>query len=43
MHGFTENYVRVETAYRKELVNELTKVELLGFSEDGMSLDVKIL
>lgn len=43
MHGFTENYVRVETAYRKELVNGLTKVELQGFSADGMSLEVKIL
>lgn len=42
MHGFTENYVRVETAYDKELVNELTVVELVDFAEDNTSVKVRI-
>lgn len=29
MYGFTENYVKIETPYRKELVNQLIQVELL--------------
>ena len=38
MHGFTENYIRVEAPYRKELVNECTDVVLgqeLGESSQG--------
>lgn len=29
MYGFTENYVKIETPYREELVNQLIQVELL--------------
>ena len=38
MHGFTDNYIRVETEFDKSLVNTLTKVRLGEFTEDGLSL-----
>jgi len=40
MHGFTANYIRVETAFRKDFVNRVVEVELGGFSEDKSALEV---
>ncbi|MCK9155912.1 MAG: tRNA (N(6)-L-threonylcarbamoyladenosine(37)-C(2))-methylthiotransferase MtaB [Paludibacteraceae bacterium] len=39
MHGFTDNYLRVETDFDKSLVNTLTKVRLGDFTEDKQSLN----
>lgn len=36
MHGFTENYIRVEAAYDPALVNKVTEVEL---SDDNISAE----
>lgn len=36
--GFTENYIRVETAGDKALINRLVKVRLGGFNEDKSAL-----
>ena len=38
MGGFTDNYIRVETAPDKELVNRLVRVRLGGFNEDKSAL-----
>jgi threonylcarbamoyladenosine tRNA methylthiotransferase MtaB len=38
MGGFTDNYVRVEGAPDKELVNRLVRVRLGGFNEDRSAL-----
>ena len=38
MHGFTENYVRVETDYDKSRVNTITEVRLGAFTEDKQAL-----
>ena len=38
MFGFTENYVKVKTPYRKELVNTLHRVVLTKIDEDGIVL-----
>jgi threonylcarbamoyladenosine tRNA methylthiotransferase MtaB len=38
MHGFTANYIRVETAFRKDFVNQVVEVELGGFNEDKSAL-----
>ncbi len=38
MFGFTENYVKVKTAYQKELVNTLQKVILTKIDDDGVVL-----
>lgn len=38
MHGFTENYVRVEREYDKSMVNTITEVRLGGFTEDKAAL-----
>ena len=38
MGGFTDNYVRVETAPDKEFVNRLVRVRLGGFNEDKSAL-----
>ncbi|MDI9357070.1 MAG: tRNA (N(6)-L-threonylcarbamoyladenosine(37)-C(2))-methylthiotransferase MtaB [Chitinophagaceae bacterium] len=35
MHGFTENYIRVNTPYDPLLINELRKVELLDITQNG--------
>lgn len=40
MHGFTENYVKVEAEYNKELINKLVKVELKGFNDDSSALTI---
>lgn len=34
MFGFTDNYIKVKTTYDPMLVNEITKVKLLGIDED---------
>ncbi len=38
MFGFTENYVKVKTAYKKELINTLHRVVLTKIDEDGIVL-----
>lgn len=38
MHGFTDNYIRIEAPYRKELINVVTEVKLGDFNEVGDSL-----
>ena len=38
MHGFTENYVRVELPYDSKLVNQVVRVELGLFNADGTAL-----
>lgn len=35
LHGFTENYVRVRTKYRSNLINTITKVRLTQIDEEG--------
>ena len=35
MHGFSENYIRVKTAYNAELVNQTVSVTLENLGEDG--------
>lgn len=37
MHGFTENYIRVETDYDPLLVNEVNSVYLTGINKDGFA------
>lgn len=36
IHGFTENYVKVRSPWRPDLVNTLHKVELKEIDEDGL-------
>lgn len=38
MHGFTSNYIRVEMEGREELDNQMVRVRLDGFNEDGTAL-----
>jgi threonylcarbamoyladenosine tRNA methylthiotransferase MtaB len=35
MCGFTENYIKVETPFRKELINKLQEVELQSILPNG--------
>lgn len=42
MHGFTENYIRVETEYNKALVNTIQKVKLGSFNEEANALQIMI-
>ncbi len=35
MYGFTDNYIKVEVSYNKNLSNELVEVELLDINERG--------
>ena len=35
MHGFTENYVKVKTAWNPNFVNEIKNVKLESIDEDG--------
>ena len=42
MHGFTENYIKVEIPY-DSLVNETRQVILEGWNEDKTALVVKII
>ena len=43
MHGFTENYIRVELSKDRALDNQLVKVKLGDFSSDGDSLMAEIM
>lgn len=43
MHGFTDNYVRVEVPYNEKLDNCLLKVRMGGFNEDKTSLLAEIM
>ena len=43
MHGFTENYIKVEIPYDHSLVNETRQVILEGWNEDKTALVVKII
>ncbi|WP_457610280.1 tRNA (N(6)-L-threonylcarbamoyladenosine(37)-C(2))-methylthiotransferase MtaB [Lutibacter sp.] len=36
IHGFTENYVKVKTAWNPELVNTLHQIKLKNIDEDGI-------
>ena len=38
MHGFTDNYVRVELPHDNSLDNQLLRVRMGGFTEDGTAL-----
>lgn len=40
MHGFTENYIKVEIPYDSSLVNETRQVILEGWNEDKTALQV---
>ncbi|MDG4951517.1 tRNA (N(6)-L-threonylcarbamoyladenosine(37)-C(2))-methylthiotransferase MtaB [Weeksellaceae bacterium KMM 9724] len=42
MHGFTENYVKVQTPYDESLINQLMEVELVMLNPDGI-VDVQLL
>jgi threonylcarbamoyladenosine tRNA methylthiotransferase MtaB len=39
MHGFTENYVKVETEYNPALINKLIDVTLGDFNKEGTALN----
>ena len=43
MHGFTDNYVRVELPYDLSLDNKLVRVRMGHFNEDGTSLKGEII
>lgn len=43
MHGFTDNYVRIEIPHNEHLDNRLLKVRMGGFNEDGTSLLAEII
>ena len=43
MHGFTDNYVRVELPHDNSLDNQLLRVRMDGFNEDGTSLKCVII
>ena len=36
MYGFTENYIKVKTAFYKELINQIKKVKLIEIEKDGI-------
>jgi threonylcarbamoyladenosine tRNA methylthiotransferase MtaB len=38
MHGFTENYIRIETDHNDALDNRIVTLRLNGFNEDGTAL-----
>ncbi len=35
MYGFTENYIKVETPFNKQLINQIVKVKLNKINDDG--------
>ena len=43
MHGFTDNYVRVELPHDNSLDNQLLRVRMGGFNEDGTALMSELL
>ena len=42
MHGFTDNYIRIELPHNNELDNQLIRVRLGNLTEDGASLQAEI-
>jgi len=36
LQGFTENYVKVKTPFKEELVNSLVQVKLESIDQDGL-------
>lgn len=42
MHGFTENYIKVEIPYDNSLVNETRRVTLTGWNEDRSALNCEL-
>ncbi|GAB6394904.1 MAG: tRNA (N(6)-L-threonylcarbamoyladenosine(37)-C(2))-methylthiotran sferase MtaB [Bacteroidales bacterium] len=42
MHGFTENYIRVETPYRAALINKVCRVTLAGWNGDRSALTCQL-
>ena len=42
MHGFTENYIKVELPYDERLSNEVRSVRLEGWNEDRSALKGEI-
>ena len=42
MHGFTENYVKVEADYDSKIINKLIKVKLEDFNEDKSALQITL-
>ena len=38
MHGFTDNYIRVEMDHDDQLDNQLIRVRMGGFNEEGTAL-----
>ena len=43
MHGFTDNYIRVELNHDDSLDNHVVKVKLGDFNDDETSLKAEIL
>lgn len=41
MHGFTENYIKVEAPYKAEWVNQSLQIELGDWNEDRTALRIK--
>ncbi len=35
LHGFTENYIQIQTKYKKELINQITAIKLDNLDENG--------
>ncbi len=42
IHGFTDNYIRVKTAYNPALINKVCEVKLLSIDKEGV-FDVELL
>lgn len=42
IHGFTENYIKVQTEFKPELVNRIADIEITGLNDD-MTCSCKIL
>ena len=40
MHGFTENYIKVETPYDASLINETRRIRLGGWNADKSALQI---
>jgi threonylcarbamoyladenosine tRNA methylthiotransferase MtaB len=38
MTGFTDNYIKAETPYRREGIGRLEKVKIIGISDNGMAI-----
>lgn len=41
MHGFTENYIKVETPYDASLINETRRIRLGGWNADKAALQIE--